>query len=739
MLITNFASGELSKKMSGRIDLQQYYGAASHLKNFNIIPTGGLERRSGSERLGKLSGACRIIPFILDSNTSFILEFTPLKTYVWKNGEKMVDTDGNQIEIETPYSSMSEIEEIQYAQDFDTMVFVQRNYTPFQIKYDFALNIFDYGPMSFDFYPDVKLDNDYEDAPITICDETFPANPKEGDYAILNGRLYKYSEKDTDWINNDDDPETDEDLFTTENKYPGCVTFFNNRLYFASTVSKRQKVWASATPDTKGTRYNSFATYQKYITVNKAVKDSDLHMFTADVIGAANYSVASFSSDLPTAQTQFASGTFYYKSGNEYVVATAYTAGTTYYTATKAGDVFTLSNLSQDLKDSLAKDVTLYYCSNNNYIKVGTKVTSIDFDNKTITLDTPIQTNVNLYSVTFTIQLWKDATSTSADDYEYQVVSSNTTTSDCSFNFELASDQNDGIKFLAANQSLAIGTESSIWSVPPSVTALNVYAQMNGRYGSDGLQAHCVDSAVIFFAQGLKGIREYYYNSQNEAFQTNNIALMAEQMLTESRAKDFDFMTNPYNRILITREDGTVASLLYDKNNGVMGWTRIVKGGPSLITSCAVTRGDNENDIIYFTCKEGENYYLERIDEGKEVYLDSWKKYETGDEDNYSADAIQEDGYIGYKFESKVVSMPVIANDPTSKKRIVNLLVRFLDSYLPVMECEANTEYFNDKTEPYSGIAQIDYPGVTDRDVTFTISIDEPKRCNILSVNAKLS
>ena len=742
MIITNFSSGELSKKMSGRADLQQYYSACSYLKNFNIIPTGGLERRVGLKRIGELSGECRLIPFILDSNTSFIFEFRPNIIYVWKNGEKMTDTAGNQVTIETSYASISEINEIHYAQDYDTMIFVQRNYPPFQVTYDFSLNVFSYANMTFSFYPDVNLDNDYEDAPITVCDTDFPADPDDGDYAIKDGRLYKYNAENSTWENNDDDPEVDEELFSAENKYPGCVTFFNNRLYFASTIAKRQKVWASATPDTEGTRYNSFATYQKYVTVNKVVKDADLHVFTADVTGAATYTAASFSSDLATAQSQFASGTYYYKnSDGEYIEASAYNAGTTYYSVTGTTDCYVLSNVSQDLSDALSKDASLYYCSNDSYISVGTKVVSIDFDNKTITLDTPVSTTKNLYSITFTIQLWRDASAASADDYEYSVVSNNTTTSDCSFNFELASDQNDAIKFLASNQYLTIGTESSVWSVPSTVSALSIAAQMNGRYGSDGIQAHCVDTAVIFFSQGLKGIREYYYNAEKEAFQTNNIALQAEQMLTESAAVDFDFLTNPYNRIMIVRADGTAVCLLYDKNNGVMGWTRI-ESEYGAIKSCAVTRGDDESDLTYFSVKEGDKYYLELLDPLQKVYLDSWKEYEEGDEDNYTSDAVKtEDGkYIGYKFESKVTSLPIIASDPTAKKRIVNLLVRFLDSYMPVMECtDSDTEYFTDIEEPYSGIAQIDYPGVTDRDVTFTISIDDPKCCNILAVNAKLS
>ena len=59
MTITNFAAGELSQNLKGRVDISQYYAGCQKLKNFEIIPTGGIYRRSGLQRIGKLHGRCR--------------------------------------------------------------------------------------------------------------------------------------------------------------------------------------------------------------------------------------------------------------------------------------------------------------------------------------------------------------------------------------------------------------------------------------------------------------------------------------------------------------------------------------------------------------------------------------------------------------------------------------------------------------------------------------------------------
>lgn len=721
MLITNFSFGELSRTLSGRVDLAQYYSGCSHLKNFDIIPTGGIKRRVGFERLSRLSGECRIIPFILDKDNSFILEFVPGKILIWKNGRKLLDAEGNQVEIQTEYQNMAEINEIQYAQNYDTLVFAQRKHKPFMLRYNFMFESFSGNEMNFDLWADVNLDDDYDY--ILIADEKgLPDYDPKHPYCVYNGKLYKYNEEEKEWQNNDDDPEVDEKLFDDVNKYPGCVTFNSGRLWFASTIESRQKVWASAAPDTEGTRYNQFTTYQKFITVNKAVKDADLHIFTADIK----------ISDIDTEE-----------------------------------NTTTLTNVTQNLLEDglLTSNLTEYYISNDNYIEPGTKLVSFAWNQTTKRGTLVINRAVNKDLLTkdvngtvCTCQLWKTRTSTS-DDYEFMVVSHNQTTSDCSFNFELASEQNDAVKFLGANKHLCIGTESAVWVVPQGVNAINIQAEMTGRYGSDDIQGHCVDTAMIFFAQGKSGIREYYYNSQTEAFQTNNIAIMAEHVLTESPAVDFDFMTNPYNRLIVTRADGIAVCLLYDKNNGVMGWTRYSHAEGKL-RSCAVVRGDLQSDIIYYAVEDDGVFYLERVDVNQDVYLDSWQKYTEEMLNEYKLSAIiynksqnkihnlsdgelpdgffntEDEVYIGYNYESKIISLPVLTQDPTAKKRIVNLLVRFLDSYMPVMECAHVKEYFTDVEEPYSGIRQIDYPGISDRDVTFTLSYSEPHRCMILSVNA---
>ncbi|MBO7731523.1 MAG: hypothetical protein J6S67_03200 [Methanobrevibacter sp.] len=746
MLITNFASGELSQNLNGRVDLPQYYQGAAKIENFDIIPTGGIKRRVGTERVAELSGNNRIIPFIVNKDSVFVFEIAPNLITIWKQ-----NSDGTVTvlhTLETNWDSRAAIKELHYAQNYDTMIFVHRDFPPIAIQWHAGSpNYFTSSQMAFDFYPTIDLDDDFDYVMIPV--DTLPLKEATTDghgrfsyyklsgsgsqltvkdypagiskfYAVLNGKLYEYTDS---WAPYGIDPNVDTSLFTDPNggKYPGAVAFFNNRLFLASTRNEPQKVWASAAPDETKERYNDFATYKKYVTVTRAVKDADLHVFTCDIN----------KSDVNTVTSRTI-----------------------------------LRNVTIDVSaGALTNPLTDYYVSGMG-IPVGTKVVSAT--SNTITIDTAkigfeedeeVKENMVL-----TIQLWRQTETVSAEDYDIVVTSNNVTTADCSLFFELASDENDSIKFLSSNQFLTIGTESSVWSVASSITALNVIAQMQGRYGSDDLQGQAVETATVYFAQGKKGIREFYYNRDSavNAFQTNNIALMSDHILRESAAVDFDYMTNPYSRLVIVRSDGVSAVMLYDKTNGIMAWSRI-KLQKGFIRNCAITRGDDENDIIFFVVQDANRFFLERLDMGSEVYLDSRKLYDAESDtpaDGYSAtailfnqtknitcpyddipeDFIGEDDvvYIGYTYKSYIKSMPVLNNDVSGRRRITALQVRFLNSYMPVMKCTgvSDEKFTTIKTKPYSGIGKITYPGSTDYDVTFELEAEEPQAVNILSVDA---
>ena len=271
MLITNFASGELSQNLNGRVDIQQYYQGAARIENFEIIPTGGIKRRVGTQRIGELTGQSRIIPFIVNKNAVYVLELGLNPSYdpnvegskksfikVWKKG--VTGTYSDIQTIYTDWGSMAVINELQYAQNYDTLIFVHNSSRPYELKE--LAGVFTGSYMDFDFIPDVELDDDFDYVMIPTTGWPTKETTDDGhgrftyykdvsgvstlytkDYAqgikeywcIKDGKLYKYGT--SSWEVYGTDPEIDDTLFNAVNKYPSCVAFFGVLLSAFSTTS----------------------------------------------------------------------------------------------------------------------------------------------------------------------------------------------------------------------------------------------------------------------------------------------------------------------------------------------------------------------------------------------------------------------------------------------------------------------------------------------------------------------
>ena len=206
MLITNFASGELSQNLNGRVDLRQYYQGAARIENFEIIPTGGIKRRPGTQRLASLSGNNRIIPFIVDKNNVYILEFAENPNYdpqveestralikIWQRG--VLGTYSVIQTLGAEYPTLSVMREVQYAQNYDTLILVHRDYKPLEIKRN-GLGVFTAGNIDFNFIPEVELDDDFDF--VMLCSRGLPVEVHTGEfsyYTIIDGVETYYTKK----------------------------------------------------------------------------------------------------------------------------------------------------------------------------------------------------------------------------------------------------------------------------------------------------------------------------------------------------------------------------------------------------------------------------------------------------------------------------------------------------------------------------------------------------------------
>lgn len=129
----SFNAGEISPWLDPRIDMDKYRMGCRQLQN--MLPTiyGGARRRAGTEYVGAIATATtntRLIPFVRDVTTNYVLEFSNLKMRVWDASTKtLVQFAGVDVNIATPYTS-AQLPQVQHVQQNDVVFLTHPEHFP---------------------------------------------------------------------------------------------------------------------------------------------------------------------------------------------------------------------------------------------------------------------------------------------------------------------------------------------------------------------------------------------------------------------------------------------------------------------------------------------------------------------------------------------------------------------------------------------------------------------------------
>ncbi|CUJ67420.1 hypothetical protein [Achromobacter sp. 2789STDY5608628] len=131
---TNFTAGEISPKVRGRVDIARYQNGAEALSNMTVDIYGGASRAPGTAYVALAASASqrsRLIPFVLNRDTAYHLEFGHNVMRVFRAGAGQVLVGGVPYEISTPYSA-AEVAEFRFAQGPNVM-FIAHPSKPMQL------------------------------------------------------------------------------------------------------------------------------------------------------------------------------------------------------------------------------------------------------------------------------------------------------------------------------------------------------------------------------------------------------------------------------------------------------------------------------------------------------------------------------------------------------------------------------------------------------------------------------
>jgi hypothetical protein len=128
-----FNAGLWGLSASGRADLKPYRQALSKCLNFIPRVTGSLAKRPGTKFVSEVkdsSKKVKLVPFIFDRTTSYMLEFGDFYLRVYKDGALLPVIDGGSSDTITTPWAVADLFELNWAQDADTLVVTHADYQP---------------------------------------------------------------------------------------------------------------------------------------------------------------------------------------------------------------------------------------------------------------------------------------------------------------------------------------------------------------------------------------------------------------------------------------------------------------------------------------------------------------------------------------------------------------------------------------------------------------------------------
>jgi len=323
--LTNFTGGELSPRLDGRNDLQKYPTGCKTLENMIVFPHGSAARRSGTQFVAEVkdsSKETRLIPFEFSTTQTYMLEFGDQYIRFYKDNGQIL-SGGSAYEISSPYLE-AELFDIKYAQSADVMYICHPNHP---VKKLARTGHTSWTLTSVDFQNGPFMDHNIETTTITAShtnagqagtltlSSTTGVNSNQGWLSTDVGRLVHMLDghvKITGYTSSTVvDMEVIADIsngsattdfalgsFSDTTGYPSCVTFFEQRLVFAATLSQPQTLFFSKSGDYENMDDNYHGTV--------ADDDSIIYTIASNQVNAIRFMTATRTLIIGTAGGEFA-------------------------------------------------------------------------------------------------------------------------------------------------------------------------------------------------------------------------------------------------------------------------------------------------------------------------------------------------------------------------------------------------------------------------------------------------
>lgn len=743
----SFTSGELSPSLTARVDLAKFGQGCKTLKNIVVQPHGGAVKRSGFMLIDELPAEAVLIPFIFNSDQTYVLalgqkwmQVATADGFIMKpKGEGEENLPDERLTIESPYT-LEQVKRLAHTQSADVLFMVCAGVRPHKLKRlahdDWQFEAMDFtAPIEAPVWDEKTVTDNWFEYPLAYKSGMAYYPRSHGEYITyspIKEDLYRQVAKSRTYT-------VPAISFINEAKKSdgshSAAQLVTNYSYYVTTVNKDgAESMASDPASITGPASNNWQAGDYIILRWKAVK------------GAEEYRV--------------------YKSefgGRPGFIGTAGKS----LTFQDRNNAPTISDGPPKWEDPFPDD--------DYPTAVGF------FEQRLVFASSPKRPQTLWLSRSGDYGNFSKSTPLKADD---------------AIELTIASNEVSALCWMVALRSLVLGFSGMEWeigSTEGAFSAKTAKATPQSYRGSSTIKALVIDNTILHVTRSGKEIRDFKYDFGSDSYAGVDRTILAQHLFEGRHIVGWTYQATPDSIIWVVLDDGTLLGMTYQNEHDVFAWHQHETDG-AFLSVCSIPH--KHDDVLFAVTKRGKAFYLEKMapryyagrgdgdddgDEGdvtEQVFLDCALQYKgepvselsglghlEGKTVGILADGavkpsqvvkggkvyLPEPSFVvtvGLPYVSDLETMPVevIGQFGTSvgRKKYINAVnVLFKDTVVAKVGCRfdrleeykaRSTEQYNQNIAPFTGIKRVVVREHAENMVTVCVRSDVPLPMTVLAI-----
>ena len=167
---------------------------------------------------------------------------------------------------------------------------------------------------------------------------------------------------------------------------------------------------------------------------------------------------------------------------------------------------------------------------------------------------------------------------------------------------------NNPIRWLKTGDYLFVGTSNTVGKYGEKGKGISPdsasYTEQSNA-GCAAIQPELAGDTLVYVERGNERVRAMAYDLRSDKYNSGDLTILAED-INDTGIKQIGFQMRPYQIMWCVLNDGTIATMLYQPDNEVIAWSKMVTDGD--FESVAVVPGESgstseEEDEVWFVVK----------------------------------------------------------------------------------------------------------------------------------------